>query len=669
MRLTTARVQKYRSIRDTGWFNVDSQKTILVGPNEAGKTAVLQALSRLNPPEAQPFDPLRDYPRAEYDDIPTGKTSAHKVRVVEGHFSLDAHEREHIKEIDPRLTDVDTLYLAITLDNERTQSLVGGPTAPAFDTVQNDLARLAAHVDKQHASSGDNSDKPSDQLTNITKTLQPKSPIAGTTGARLAEWLRTILPWIDEDNERESRRHSELTKQVRTKQSRDEAVKWLLERLPVFVYFSNYYRVRPNIHLEKLAERSEKNLLEDQTYDFGNLCLLRLLGFSARELSDLGKVANVSDDSGDQMDAMREKLDRRRHRLNAASVSLTRQVQHIWQSDDLAVELHADQQYLNVLVRDEQGSQIELDQRSEGFQWCVSFWIVFRAQASDQYANSILLLDEPGLSLHGLKQSGFRETLTNLSQDNQLLYTTHSPFLVGADELDMVRVVEMVDRATGTVVHNDPHAEQSAALLPLQEALGYDLAHTLFTAQRNLVLEGLTDFWYVEAVSEMMREAGEKTIDKKIVPHPAGSASKLVYYATILHASKLKVAALLDADSAGDQAAQQDTLVHQLGNRRILRTADAYDGPVKKVEIEDLSRDTLVQVARNALGWDISQEAHDYPKRPIVDILSSSVENFSKYHLAKAFIRWSREHTAADLTKDERKHWSALFTLINKALK
>ena len=50
MRLTHVRVQNYRSVRDTGWFDVEKAKTILVGPNEAGKTAVLEALQRINPP-------------------------------------------------------------------------------------------------------------------------------------------------------------------------------------------------------------------------------------------------------------------------------------------------------------------------------------------------------------------------------------------------------------------------------------------------------------------------------------------------------------------------------------------------------------------------------------------------------------------------------------------
>ena len=183
--------------------------------------------------------------------------------------------------------------------------------------------------------------------------------------------------------------------------------------------------------------------------------------------------------------------------------------------------------------------EVELDQRSEGFQWLVSFFAVFFAETADRHQNAILLLDEPGLSLHGLKQREFRTTISRLAEANQLLYSTHSPFMVGPDELDLVRVVEMRDRTTGTQVHTTIMAGDSTALLLLQEALGYDLAQSLFTQQRNLVLEGLTDYWYVEATAALLKAAGEGELNDKISLVPASSAGKVVYFATILHANSL----------------------------------------------------------------------------------------------------------------------------------
>jgi hypothetical protein len=203
----------------------------------------------------------------------------------------------------------------------------------------------------------------------------------------------------------------------------------------------------------------------------------------------------------------------------------------------------------------------------------------------------------------------------------------------------------------------------------MQEALGYDLAQSLFAQQRNLVLEGLTDYWYVDAVAHLLRAAGSVDLNEKIALVPAGDAGKVVYYATILHAQKLKVAAMLDSDAAGDQVAQQDVLVHTLGNKAILRTKDAYDGPVKHPEIEDTLRSTLVQVAKSDLGWDVIALAKAQPARPIVDLFAAEINGFSKYKLAKAFLRWTRDHAANELADDERRHWKKLIESINAALK
>lgn len=260
-------------------------------------------------------------------------------------------------------------------------------------------------------------------------------------------------------------------------------------------------------------------------------------------------------------------------------------------------------------------------------------------------------------------------TLSRLAESNQTLYTTHSPFLVGPNELDRVRVVEMTNRSVGSKVHTTVSASDAASLLPLQEALGYDLAQSLFTQERNLVLEGLTDYWYLDATAELLRESGGVRLHQKIALVSADSAGKVVYYATILHANSLKVAALLDSDNAGDVAARQETLVHRLGNKNILRTKDIYAGAVAKPEVEDLLRETLVTVAKDDLGWDITASAASQATRPVVDIFADEVAAFSKYKLAKAYLRWTRNHTTADLKTHEVTAFEGLIERINKALK
>lgn len=660
----------YRSIRDTGLFEVANGKTILVGANEAGKTAVLRALQQIKPPEGVPrFDALRDYPRAEYNDITTGVVDPAAVEVAEAHFALEADD---IAALPAGFEDA-TYVFSRYLDNSGKHRINGGPTPPTYSTdLSKQLARMAAHVDKAQLEEGEV--KPSDRLAEITAGWAVNTRIDVERGSSLRAWLDEITPKIDEDDKTEENRHTKLVKLTDIPQSRAAALSTLEERLPVFVLFNNYFRVRPIIHLGHLADRSESGVLDDDQYDYGNLCLMKLLGFSARDLSNLGRADEPDPSNADALQQYRDQLDRRSYQLNAASVKLTTEIRKVWnpnvergEADKL--RLAADGQYLKLVVEDDLGVEIELDQRSEGFQWLVSFFVVFFAETQGSHANAILLLDEPGLSLHGLKQREFRQTISRLSEFNQTLYTTHSPFLVGPDELDLVRVVEMTDRETGTKIHTTVAADDPTSLLPLQEALGYDLAQSLFAQQRNLILEGLTDYWYIEATSGLLSDAGITALKENIALVPAAGAGKVAYFATILHAHGLKVAALLDSDSAGDTAASQDNLIHQLGNRGILRTKDSYSGEVARPEIEDLLRETLIGVAKSDLGWDIEAIATQQPTRPIVDIFDDEITDFSKYRLAKAYIRWTRDHAADDLTENERQQWEDLISKANASLR
>lgn len=674
MRISKARVQNYRSIRDTGWFDVEKTKTILVGPNEAGKTILLQALQQINAPEGTPgFDPLRDYPRSDFNDITTGKVDPSKVTVVEAHFTLESDDKAAV----PEGFENCVYIFGRQLDNKSWHRVDGGPKIATYDDISKDLNRLCTHVDSRIPSADDETtepEKPSAQLAVITDGWTDATRIDGPSAKALSTWLDGVLQYVDETNNTEENRYDRLRRAIRVADEHTAALKALHSRLPVFVLFNNYFRVRPLIHLDHLAKRIETNILDDDQYDYGNQCLLKLLGFSARELSDLGRAPEPSEGDSDALQSYRDQLDKRSYQLNAASVRLTKEIRDVWlpnpkQPNADALRVQADGQYLKVVVEDDLGVEIELDQRSEGFQWLVSFFVVFFAEAADKHANTILLLDEPGLSLHGLKQRDFRTTISRLAETNQTLFTTHSPFLVGPSELDLVRVVEMTDRKVGTKIHTTITATDPAALLPLQEALGYDLAQSLFAQQRNLVLEGLTDYWYLDATAHLLREAGEVDLNEKIALVFANSAGKVVYYATILHAQKLKVAALLDSDTAGDQAAQQEALVHTLGNKGILRTKDAYTGAVTKPQIEDMLRDTLVEVAKADLGWDIASTAAARPGRPIGDVFAGEISDFSKYKLAKAFLRWTRNHEASDLSPDERGQWTTLISTINNALK
>jgi predicted ATPase len=699
MRLVAARIQKYRCIRDTGWFDIEPAKTIFVGANEAGKTAILQALQQLRAPAGVAgFDSLRDYPRSEYSDFTVSRADPESIDVVSARFRLDSLD---IAELPPGYEDA-TYVCGRRLDNSSWHRIEGGPERPAYTAdLDEDLGDLAAYVDGRHAAAApaqaqtqDEPEQPaqpeqkgepepdateqddalpSGDLAAVTSGWTEGAALTVEMATSLRAWLDQVAPLVDESNAAEKERYDRLLAVAELPALHEQALSTLADLVPVFIMFSNYIRVRPLIHLGHLATRLESDVLDDDQYDYGNACLMKLLGFSARELSDLGRVAEPAAQDTEGLKRYRDQLDRRAYQLNAASVRLTNEIRRVWspnpdrpEADRLRVI--ADGQYLKVVVEDELGVEIELDQRSEGFQWLVSFFTVFFAESAGKHANAILLLDEPGLSLHGLKQRSFRSTLSRLAGRSQTIFTTHSPFLVGPDELDIVRLVEMTDRTSGTKVHTTIKAADPVSVVPLQESLGYDLAQSMFTEHRNLVLERLSDYWYVEATAHLLAEAAIVRMHDEIAMHSAGAAGKVVYYATILHASKLKVAALLDSDAAGDNATKQERLVRSLGHKNVLRTKDAYTGTAARPVIEDMLRETLINVAASDPGWDVRMAAASRPDRSIVDIFADEVASFSRYELAKAYVRWTRAHKADDLTVAEQVQWENLVDLINAAL-
>lgn len=671
MRIESAVATNYRCIVDSGAFDVETDKTILVGINEAGKTALLKAIQLVSPtPDTPKIDWLFDAPAPMVDDIRRGNLDRERMAVAKVVLTPDAADVDGLA-----LANSEDVRLEMTawLSGKRTYRVTGLQPSPSLGDVDKSIVRLTSAMSKQ---SNEDAKTAAQALTTWRASRGQGESISGEVAEELRGHLDALLPLFADGSAAEGHWDS-LDSTVKEATGRDEIGKHLLSKLPPFVYFSSYFSVRPRIHLNRLAEREESGEI-DLDYDFGNLQLLKFLGFTARELSDMDSEApvkgvNYDTDVQEQerykaaLAAHERRLTERKRALQTAGARLTAEIRRVWNDDSLTLRLDVDGQYLQTLVEDELGIPVELDQRSEGFRWLVSFFVVFHAQAKDDLRNAVLLLDEPGLSLHALKQQEFRKTVSALAEGNQIIYTTHSPFMVGADELDLVRVVEMVDRKIGTKVHTRLAVDDPKSIYPLQAALGYDLAQSMFTHQQNLVVEGITDLLYIEALNAASASEGGPTLDAGTAVVPAGSASKVVYYSTILTSQSLKVAALLDSDSAGDQAAEQEALWQLLSTKRILRTGDHIIG-VQRAEIEDLLRQTLAQIARDDLGWDSVATVQSQPSRPLMEILVAEHPGASKWKLARAFVKWLSANGTAALDPSEREAWRSLSEAVNKAL-
>lgn len=536
-------MRDYKSVTDSNEVELDARVTCLVGKNESGKTAFLEALYRWKPLPTghhDSFDPLRDFPRARY--------------------SLEREtlsEREPI-EVTVELEDADIKQL----DAEFGTGVV---TAGSFSrsrkydngwTVKNLAVDEVAYVKARVAKAGLTASVP-EGCTTVAALV--KALTALTEPPADAVTLATELTGFD------------LGEAVRNS---------LRESYPSFLYFDVYSALPGRVSIPRLQQH-------EADLDSGERTALALL-----------RLAGVATD-----DFAEEEYEARRAALEAASNVITSQLFEYWsQNEGLLVELDLDFKspagprtgetapFLDIRIRNlRHGVSLNFGERSAGFVWFFSFLAAF-SEYRDSNEPLVLLLDEPGLGLHAAAQADLlRYIEERLAPKHQVVFSTHSPFMVDPTHLERVRTVEDVD-GQGTKIGQDVLSTNRDTLFPLQAALGYELAQTLFVGPDNLVVEGPADLIYLTVLSEHLRSLGRVSLDPRWVIVPVGGLDKIPTFVALLGAH-LNVAVVMDSAAGGSQ--KINSLIERgvIEANRVVPLNTISGG--KEADIEDLFDETF----------------------------------------------------------------------------
>jgi hypothetical protein len=349
-----------------------------------------------------------------------------------------------------------------------------------------------------------------------------------------------------------------------------EARDIVLNARPVFVYLDEYPDIRGSQNLGELVRRIESNEMETADYNF--MKLMKVAGLDPTHLRQI-------------LDA-EQGAEERQLLTDRASAMVTERIRELWKDRELTVHFSLDADHFNILISDPTSVypvKVNLDERSRGFRWFFSFFITFAADTEGgPAANAIILLDEPGLYLHATAQADLLKLFKN-DFNNQIIYTTHSPFMISVEEMDSIRTVN-ISHDDGTTVSNDPTGD-SRTLFPLQSALGYTIAQTLFVGATNVVVEGVTDFWYLSAASDMLAERG---LIEGVMITPGGGAQKVSYLVALLTAEQSNVVVLFDSEKNARSAAEELARDRLLQEKDVVFVGDAYDPARKDADIEDL---------------------------------------------------------------------------------
>ena len=609
MKLTKFKVTNFRSVDDSGWIEVDAV-TALIGINESGKTNLLLPLWKLNPAREGEIQPTSDFPKTMFGEI---RTKPDNYPFITAEFTTD-DEVERISQvagITPEAARVvrvtrlfDGNYQVHFPEHER-------ETTAETQWVKEQLCAAAKTVDGGKALKQEEKLKAAlvggiSQVVDVlpeeeTMALEQLADIRDRVEKLLPEKPATtsvIVPMMQQLVEALNERICLIS--APDPGDLDGVIEVIRTAMPRFVYYSNYGNLDSEIYLPHVVENLERSDLG--ATEAAKARTLRVLfsfvQLQAEEILELGRDFQDTDNperepTAEELDAIKEAKRTRSILLQSAGAKLTQSFREWWHQGDYRFRFEADGNHFRIWVADDRRpTEVELESRSTGLQWFLSFYLVFLVESSSEHENAVLLLDEPGLSLHPLAQRDLSAFFQSLSDTNPIIYTAHSPFLVDPDWLERARKVYIADdgttKATPDLRYSNDSEAQVGAAYAVYSGLGLSVAESLLLGCQPVIVEGSSDQFYLTAIKTLLVSDGKITPKRELVFSPSGGAKTARIVASILTGRDESLPwVLLDADTRGRQMAEAlktNLYVANPGRVLLIDKFVEYDN----AEIEDL---------------------------------------------------------------------------------
>ena len=503
MRLRKFRARAYRCIHDSGEITV-GDLAAFVGRNESGKTTILQALTLLNRDEQVSELDLCDEMNEELKE---------EMRLAEGQFDLNQNEISIIKEKFPGLPEIKKIKLFRTNQNPRVQ----------YEFEDIDLS--------------DNSDKGLNSWENFSRQIfgfldtipnhlriqintkffeeqVPKNQETFDSGmAEFSNQFHVIAmqePKVIEEWEKIYKNPENQFSNLLSGESEKSALQNFIaaELHPRFVYFSDYKKIYGNINLNEYLreERGERQDSIEFVEEFDKAETVRNLFYLAElDIKELDEV--------------KESPSKCIKILNAASNRLTKKLNPAWKGDPIHVDLRYNPgNIMSVVISDvhKDGTITNtglLNRRAEGFKWTFSFIVNFAAETQRaELKEAILLLDEPARNLHPTQQMGISDLLKNLAGSNQVLYATHSPFMIFDYTPGNLLVVELDKRKHLSRIFYDYWNADDKTLTPILYGLCRGQVESIVDREIGtnsrpiIIVETMSDSMYLNAFDKFLQD-------------------------------------------------------------------------------------------------------------------------------------------------------------------
>ena len=551
MRLRKFRVQAFRCIHDSGDIVV-GDLAAFVGRNESGKTTILQALTMLDKDEViselDLCDEMTEHLKSE-------------IRIVEGDFELNQDETEIVKEKFPGLQlkklkifrtnknpEIQYDFGDIKIDQKEDENLEywQNITKQLSNFVESIPNYISKKLDTDFFTGNTPKDKKIIQaeLDEFDNTLQA---IATEEQQVISEWEETYTNIIKN------------VEKILIDNTESEALKnFIMDNLhPRFVYFSDYKKILGNINLTEYIKESESGSAAGIEY---------IEGFDRAEtVRNLLYLAELEIEKLEELKNSPSKLIKF---LNTASRNLTQRLNPSWKGEAINVELRLNPgNILSVVISDvhKDGTITNtglLNRRAEGFKWTFSFIVNFAAETQrSELKEAILLLDEPARNLHPTQQTGISDLLKNLAGSNQVLYATHSPFMIFDYTPGNLLVVELDRKTHLSKIFYEYWKADDATLTPILYGLSKGLVDSITDREVGnnsrplIIVETMSDTMYLNAFDKFLQDPNISMNPLNVVP--AYAKNSVLPLSIFHHNHGYNTFVLLDNDYESKQIAEQ----------------------------------------------------------------------------------------------------------------
>jgi predicted ATP-dependent endonuclease of OLD family len=442
---------------------------------------------------------------------------------------------------------------------------------------------------------------------------------------------------------------------VESKEAENILLEFLKEKLQNSIFYFDTFQ-------DQLEHRISKEIITSKNNDVVN-GLIKLAGLTGNE-------ATIFDDTSGA----------RQLRRNGAE-ELTKQLKRLWiqgKEDDIKVVfgLSTDGNFLNVDIEDF-NTYGDISTRSRGFLFFLAFILKFKEYYDGDLKNFIFLIDEPGIFLHPRGQKDLLLYLENLSQFNQMIYTTHSPFMINRLKNFRVRVVSK-DRDKGTQIDVKPYNHNWKSL---RASLGMMLADSFYYADNNLSVEGPSDRLYILTLLKIFQDNEIINADLNILSIiDSGGAANISSMCRIIKSEERPYVVLVDSDKPGKRA--KSDIIKFTEQEKVKEVSDFKVGAVTLEDllpkkylinainkyIEELANDGVCSKPNKIFEFNGQNGIMKGLEEYIVEN-NLGIEELSKLNIARHFEEELSSISADSFNKKEIKDSQGLIKWLIEALK